>query len=346
LLLTPSELATSGGAAPDWIQLFPQGPELAAVDGRSFKMSDPAAIIARFKASGRPLLVDFDHRSFYDVDAGGSSEAAGWISDMEVRDGEIWGRVEWSEAAAAKIAARQYRYISPEFQVDEKTGEVISISAAGLVNRPAFAMTALARRREEEDAPMLKNIAKALGLADDADAATILAAIEKGHGKLAAALGLDKTADQATILAAVEKAAKGPDVASFVPRADYELLKGQLGTMQTELAAIKDGNRKAEISAAIDGAVKAGKIAPASRDHYAALCAKDGGLEAFKDLVGTLPVIGAPSDLDGKDVPDSGGEIDATALAAEARAYRDEKLGKGISITTADAVAAVKEKRK
>ncbi|MBL6431681.1 MAG: hypothetical protein HPM95_13115 [Alphaproteobacteria bacterium] len=34
---------------------------------------------------------------------------------------------------------------------------------------------------------------------------------------------------------------------------------------------------------------------------YRALCAQEGGLDRFKDLVGTLPVICKPSDLDDKD---------------------------------------------
>lgn len=36
-----------------------------------------------------------------------------------MRDGAIWGRVEWTERAAAAIRAREYRFLSPSFGFDK-----------------------------------------------------------------------------------------------------------------------------------------------------------------------------------------------------------------------------------
>ena len=46
--------------------------------------------------------------------------AAGWITAMEMRDGVIWAKVDWTGRAAVMIAAREYRFISPEFLVDKQ----------------------------------------------------------------------------------------------------------------------------------------------------------------------------------------------------------------------------------
>ena len=49
--------------------------------------------------------------------------------------------------------------------------------------------------------------------------------------------------------------------------------------------------REAEITAAIDGATAAGKIAPASRDYHLASCRAEGGLDRFRAMIAASPVI-------------------------------------------------------
>jgi phage major head subunit gpT-like protein len=133
--------------APNTIQLFPAGPDISTNDGRSFRLSDPAGFVSRFNATNRLVLVDYDHLSHFSPDNGGNSRAAGWISKLTEISGQIWAFVEWTEDAAASIEAREYRFISPEFTVDNTTGEVADLIAASLLNRPAFQMAALTAAR-------------------------------------------------------------------------------------------------------------------------------------------------------------------------------------------------------
>nr|WP_049792624.1 phage protease [Polymorphum gilvum] len=290
LFATAAIASSEGASAPEWVQIFPAGPDLVARDGRRWRLTDPQAVIAAFEANGAPIPIDYEHAQAHRAPKGELAPAAGWIAAMEVREGAIWARVEWTEKASAMIAAREYRFVSPEFY-STKAGEIVRVVGAGLVNRPALRMTALSRAEGSTAPHTLETdmdftaLCRALGLVDDASIDTILAAVQRLQGELRTALA----------------AAEAPSMERFVPRADYDQAIARAGAAETSLAAEQTKIRDAEVNAAIEDAVKAGKIAPASRDHYRALCAAEGGLDTFRKLVGTMPVIGAPSDLDERD---------------------------------------------
>jgi hypothetical protein len=56
--------------------------------------------------------VDFDH---FSLDTEKSSEAAGWISDLESRDTGLWARVRWSDAGLSAVRGGRFRLMSPVF---------------------------------------------------------------------------------------------------------------------------------------------------------------------------------------------------------------------------------------
>ena len=117
------------------------------------------------------------------------------------------------------------------------------------------------------------DVLKALGLAPDAGPAAAVSAIN--------AL---KSAEQTAL-----NRAQNPDPTQFVPRADYELATNRLNTLEAEAAA----RREAEITGAVDEAVAAGKIAPASKEFHLAACRAEGGLERFREMIVASPVIAA-----------------------------------------------------
>lgn len=130
-------------AAPGWIQLLPAGPDVIGRDGRAWRLSDPAAIVAAFQRRGIPLPVDWEHATEHRAPSGLEAPAAGWVSALDVRQGAIWGNVEWTDRAAAQIRAREYRYLSPVFQFEKSTGEIRALVSAGLTNSPNLRMVAL-----------------------------------------------------------------------------------------------------------------------------------------------------------------------------------------------------------
>jgi phage I-like protein len=257
-------LAAESGA-PDWVQLMPSGPTLQGRDGRSWRVDDVNRLVAQFSP---PFVIDYEHAQDRLAVNGQEAPAAGWIEQLDVRNGgEIWGRVEWTPRAKVAIAAREYRFISPAFTYSPADGSVQALIGASLVNRPNFVMTAL----NAQESSMQKDIAAALGLAETAPWPEILTAIDKL--KTSTALN----------------AAQQPDLAKFVPRADYELALNRAATAEAKIAADGKAALEARLAAAIDGAVKAGKVAPASREFYLATCRTAEGLAEFEKFVAKAP---------------------------------------------------------
>jgi len=272
------------GDAPTTIQLLPAG-KVEGRDGRYWEGSDAAAIVAAFEKHDGPIVIDYEHATEYNWD-NQPAPAAGWITALHNRDGEIWADVEWTEKAEAMIKAKEYRFISPVFYYSPQSLIILEVISAGLTNQPNLKLTALNRRgskpvqTDEEPLAMDKTqyvaLCRSLGLKDDASIDSVMAAI-----------------------AANSKAA-APDLEAFVPRADFDAMKTRAENAEN---SIKDGEAKAvnsQIEALVDGEIKAGKIKPAQRDFYVASCKQDGGVERFKAFAGTLTAdpLAANSQLD------------------------------------------------
>lgn len=347
--------ASKEAGAPEWVQLFPPGPDLKARDGRWWTL-DPQRVVAAFAANDGPLAIDYEHGQAHLAPQGLAAPAAGWIVAVEERDGAVWGKVEWTPKAAAAIAEREYRFLSPDFHfLPDDRNLIVSLNGAGLVNRPALVMAALSRisPEQKENPPMSKAIAMALGLAQDATEAAILAAIagqKDEHAALCGMLKIDSASDRQTVTAAVaslqsETATALAAVKANPSTAEVAALKTDLDATRTALAALQKKDADREIDAALSAAAAEGKITPASRDAYRAMCAEKGGLERFRALAATLPVICEPSGLDGRAVTTktAADDADPTRLAALARKYQDDQAALGIAVSISEAVAHVQE---
>ena len=91
-------------SAPEWIELLPAG-VFYGRDGRGpFRLDDPAAVIASTTAMqmNAGLPIDYDHATDFGAPEGRPAPAAGWIRELEVRDGAVWGRVEWTARAQVR----------------------------------------------------------------------------------------------------------------------------------------------------------------------------------------------------------------------------------------------------
>ena len=344
-----TDLASEAKAAPEWVELFPAGPELAARDGRRWT-ANPAAVLAAFDANRAPLPIDYEHGQDIKAEKGEEAPAAGWIVELQDRAGAVWGRVEWTARAAAMIVAREYRFLSPAFN-HTTAGLITRLLGAGLVNRPALELTALSREAPNQETNM-KAIAKALGLDEAAEEQAVLASIAAHASErtaLCQALALDPVADEAAVIAAITKLKGDLDaatvaLASAPDKAELASLQTKLNDTGTALAALQKKDADREIDAALDAAQTAGKITPATRDGYRAMCVVEGGLERFKALAATLPIIAEPTKLGGATAKvDDGDALDPVALAGRARKYQDEQLAAGREIDIATAVMEVKE---
>lgn len=288
-------LNLEGGNAPDWVQLTPAGPVISGRDGRRWKLPDPAAVITAFNAESKRPQIDIEHSSQLKAPKGEAAPAVGWIEEMAVRDGALWGRVDWTDEGRNAVSGRAYRYLSPAFRFNAATGEVMRIVSAGLTNTPNLELAAL-NAAEQENALMLDPaVLEALGLNSTATAADAVVTIGK----------LKEARDTAL------NAAKMPDPEKFVPKADHELALNRI----KDFVAAETDRTEVAINSAVDAAIEDGKIAPASREYHVAACRAEGGLDRFKTAMGVTPKVTGSQKLDGQQPGEGKQALSAEELA-------------------------------
>lgn len=275
--------ALDGPTPPDWIQLLPPGPTIQGSDGRVWTLPDPQPLIAAFTARNKPLVIDWEHSSEHRAPQGLDAPAAGWIDQIEDRAGAIWGHVEWTPKAAQQIAAREYRFLSPVFTYQKTDARIIELISAGLTNQPNLNLTAL--NREESPMPLPVALCRALEIPEDADETTALQQVKALNAGLK-----DAQARAAT-----------PPLERFIPRADYDAALNRASAAEQKLADLEQERRDQAIETALNAALQAGQICPATVEFYRTSCRQEGGLQAFQDFLKTAPkVLGDPPALNGK----------------------------------------------
>lgn len=274
------------GTIPDWIQLLPAGPTIAGQDGRHWTLDEPTALVTAFKIRSAPLVVDWEHASEHRAPQGLEAPAAGWVDELEVRDGSIWGHVVWTVRAAQQIQNREYRYLSPVFTYRKDTLQVVALTSVALTNQPNLDLQAL--NRKESPMPLPAALCQALDLPDTAEVELAVARVQT----------LNLALNTAQSLAAT------PPLDKFVPRPDYDLLLARATNAEEKLAELSRTHHAAEVAALVERGLNAGQIAPAVVDYYTAMCGYEGGLEAFKAFLEKAPpVIAPPTALNSAAVP-------------------------------------------
>jgi phage I-like protein len=305
------EIGVSGTAlgnhwsAPIWIELLPAG-DFAGRDGRGpFRLSHPEAVITatdelRMDAG---LPIDYDHATDFAAPVGRPAPAAGWIHQIEVRNGALWGEVEWTRHGAAAVVTHEYRYISPVFEYSAD-GEVQRLLRAALTNNPNLYLTAISARTDngaisqsvtagatrggdagarddQEDAEMndlAARLRELCGLGEDATAEEIVNEVRNLKQESAGGY-------RATAAAAQGGGANGEttaDPARYVPIAQFE-------NALTELNRIRATSARERASFRVDAAMKAGKIIPAQREWAITYC--QANLRGFEDFVARQPAV-------------------------------------------------------
>lgn len=261
LVAMPNAVELDGDKPPEWILLMPGGESFAGRDGRGFRSPGAQAVIAAH-ASRPDIPIDVNHSEITRALRGEPSPAVGWVRELADRSGELWGRVEWNQAGVEAIVSRKYRYHSPVY-IPGGGSDIAYIHSVGLVNSPNLYVPPLSNREERMN---VENILQALGLPAAATEQEALAAIKK--------LANTASADGAV-----------------VPRADYDLMADRAKAAEQKVRDRDAQDLRAAAEAAVDGAVKSGKVAPASRDYYLSNCADPEGLQEFKKFAETAPAL-------------------------------------------------------
>lgn len=332
-----TEVSVVDGVPAQRVKLLPIG-SIAMRDNRGPYRIVDAAHAQRIVDATKSWLggADFNFDYGHSVQRDQAAIAAGWAKadSLSVEADGIYASVEWTDAAAQRIAAREYRYLSPLF-LAAKSGEVLQLKNAALVNIGAIDLPAIAAGLSgEEDDMSFALIAAALGLATTATEQECVAAATSlkeqadtapSTSTIAVAAGLAEGASVEEIAASVTALKKG-DPAKFVPVEQVAAVNQRLNNLEAERA-------EREVAAAIEG----GKLVPAL---------KDWGLNLFKtneqgwhDFLGKAPVVvAAGSQMDGGK-PDGGTsedkltpeEVAACAFLgiSEENFLAEKKLNKG-----------------
>ena len=212
---------------------------------KTMQVCDRAAfeqLIADWKANGaKEILMDFEHQSEVDrIDS--DTRAAAWISNLSIDDDRgLVGDVKFTDQGAEAVSNRRLRFLSCTWYTD-KAGRPTKMTTVALTNKPNIPVAPILNKEpvpgvkeveEKKGSKMdIKKITQALGLADDADEATILAAIKEGQDAKAENATLKQNALEAEAEDFAEKNSK---------KCNKEVLKAQYIANKDVAKALVEG---------------------------------------------------------------------------------------------------------
>lgn len=311
------------------LQLLPAG-TFRARDGRPKECAHwhidaaIAALIAdQAEARQTPYVIDYEHQTLAAAKNGLPAPAAGWFSKVEwvEGDGLYAVDVEWTDRAAAMIAAKEYRFISPVFSYDQKTGQVEQLLHAGLTNNPALdgmdevtiaaasqlliellnpaTPSAVAPLKENpmDIEALLEQLRWLLNMPVGATADEIKAQLQKlidqlsgGQGTAAASVNLAELLEQnQQQIAALS--ANQVDLARFVPIEVSNGLREQVAALTAQLAEAQAQSGQQSVEALVQEALSDGRLLPA-QEQWARDLGKS-NFAALKSYVDNTPPIAA-----------------------------------------------------
>lgn len=324
---------------------MPFGTPIFTRNGAQFNLRDRAHAervleATRSSLASADMSVDYDHQTFTaaNTQVGGTAKASGWVGDLEIRDDGIWALgVKWNKNGRAALASQDYRYISPYYKYDPSNGDVTRIVNLGITNTPNFDMPAIAAETpiNNQGSSYMKNIALALGLAEDATEEQILAMIADWKSSKAVAsemqtglitvFGLSADADAAAIASAAkdakEKADKpaiaaegSVDLGKFVPRAEFDALASQV-----------NGREEADAVAMVEKGIADGRLLPSQKAFWLGQAKAD--KSAVASYLASAPAILKDIDFDNPDGKTAKGlTSDEAAIASQLGLTEEEFL--------------------
>lgn len=298
------------------VQLTPAG-DFRPSDGRDMSVPhwhiDQAVasrVIERFKSRRNPPVVDYEHQTLHKEKNGQPAPASGWITALSWREGQgLFATVELTARARQLINDGEYKFVSPVFSYDARTGDVLDIQMAALTNYAGIdGMEPLALRAAatfginlEEETPMNKlllAVCTALALSVDTTSEDAAVAALNAHFKtdplvdIRKALGAGADAKPDVLVAActalktkAEAGSADPDPAKFVPVSVLESVK-------SDLAALTAKVQGADVDALVKAGLADGRLLKAQEEWARKLGGSDiAALTAYLDSAAPIAAL-------------------------------------------------------
>lgn len=212
---------------PTWQQIEATGehpamlgdqPILQVIDAQAIQSIATEFTAAKHQPHFDGLLVDADHLSH---DPRQSTEAKAWLVDVEIRNGQLYGLLDWTDTGAEAVRGRRYKYFSTEYSAADladlgpgpdgvRRVRPRRISGLSLTNRPnnrggrpitnRQAPPAQHNPNPTQNQPHMQTIAEKLGLLPEATEQEILDAISTLQEQAAKAATMEAEAAADEIL--------------------------------------------------------------------------------------------------------------------------------------------------
>lgn len=254
--------------------------------------ANAARMIALLKRVGRDLQVDYDHASENpDLKAEGRAPASGWIKfdTLTYEPGRgLIADITWTAAAAAKIVAKEMRFLSPVFYWSRDTGDVLLLKSVALTNDPATNLPVSAALT----ADALATLARDLELPEDQPRK----GVRMDKTLLCLALGIAASATDESVLTAVsamkakaDKADQAPDPTQYVALATLTAEQNAHNAVKLELATLKAEAAKTGIADAITKAKAEGVAMTEAYEAHLTSVGTTMGLKVLTDMLAAAP---------------------------------------------------------
>lgn len=240
------------GKVPDWVQIMKAGkfdhPEYGEFEITPATLSEMKANFDN-RVRRVDLAVDYFHEN--------DKLAAGWFSEVQIRDGNsLWARIEWTEKARQALASRELRYFSPEWAqeyTDAETKQVFRnvLFGGGLTNRPFLKEMQPIVNNEQGDKMTLDEVKKELD------------ATKKKLSETEA-----KVTDAEKKAADMVPEMDSKDKMIEELKAKIAELEGKLQSQMGEMQKLAEAKKLSDKEAAFTKLLTEGKAVPAQKDAY------------------------------------------------------------------------------
>lgn len=119
---------------PKEIQLWNRGSNPTDYGVHVWNQRSILEVMTRYGKRGNPIVLDVEHNGAQL--ANGEPAITAGYARLEVRAGAPWLVFEWSDYGRQQIASGARRFLSPEYDVDSKTGEIVTLYRVSLVADP------------------------------------------------------------------------------------------------------------------------------------------------------------------------------------------------------------------
>jgi len=285
--LSFQNLTLAEGSSSSEIQLFKYG-QFEHWSGTKFDVNQEFCetmirnfrrVQAESKDKDHTCPIDYNHASLsYGAE---DAKAAGWVTDVYMKEDGLYAKVNWTPKAAEYIRNGEYKYISPEFGIDQddEYGEEVegpSLFAAALTNRPFLkGMEPLSLSQKRKEKIMKDKLVKLFALPETGGDEEIVACAEK----------------QVSLVGEISSTleCKSEEIVSKLSSLKATVVKlseeKELATKEVE--TLKAETLSKEIESILLSAVNEGKLSPADKEKARAFCLS---VEKAKEFVSILKV--------------------------------------------------------